>query len=186
MEGLRKVLEDLQTSKGRDVRTRDGETESGQVNEETSKGVAEFDARLSALEKSLGLASLDGGAPETPLLPSLALLDRQFGALMNASSLASLEAASVRIRKLNVTAVTGTLRSLETASRAVVVAELTQLRSVESTGHRVEEGIECGGSGNAFRRESANVLGGQEAEGHASDVAAHGLRDVHCVWCMWR
>jgi nuclear migration protein JNM1 len=75
MEGLRRVLEGLQTKKGRDERTRDG-------------------------EKSLGLASLDGGAPETPLLPSLALLDRQFGALMNASSIASLEAASARIRKL--------------------------------------------------------------------------------------
>ena len=100
MDGLRRVLEGLQTSKGRDVRTQDGEIESNKVNEETSKGVAEFDARLSVLEKSLGLASLDGGAPETPLLPSLALLDRQFGALMNASSLASLEAASARIRKL--------------------------------------------------------------------------------------
>ncbi|GAB7334236.1 hypothetical protein MBLNU13_g06280t1 [Cladosporium sp. NU13] len=100
MEGLRRVLEGLQTSKGRDTRTRDGEPESDKVNEETSKGVAEFDARLSVLEKSLGLASLDGSAPETPLLPSLALLDRQFGALMNASSLTSLEAASARIRKL--------------------------------------------------------------------------------------
>jgi nuclear migration protein JNM1 len=100
MEGLRKVLEGLQTSKGRDSRTRERETASGKADEETGKGVAEFDARLSVLEKSLGLASLDGGAPDTPLLPSLALLDRQFGALMNASSLASLEAASTRIRKL--------------------------------------------------------------------------------------
>lgn len=100
MEGLRRVLEGLQTSKRRDTRTRDMENESDKANEETSKGVADFDARLSVLEKSLGLASLDGGAPETPLLPSLALLDRQFGALMNASSLASLEAASARIRKL--------------------------------------------------------------------------------------
>jgi nuclear migration protein JNM1 len=100
MEGLRRVLEGLQTKKGRDERTRDGEVENDKISEETSKGVAEFDARLSVLEKSLGLASLDGGAPETPLLPSLALLDRQFGALMNASSIASLEAASARIRKL--------------------------------------------------------------------------------------
>ena len=100
MEGLRRVLEGLHTSTGRDTRARDDEVESDKVKEETSKGVADFDARLSVLEKSLGLASLDGGAPETPLLPSLALLDRQFGALMNASSLASLEAASGRIRKL--------------------------------------------------------------------------------------
>jgi nuclear migration protein JNM1 len=100
MEGLRRVLEGLQTSKGRDPWTRDNGIGGGQADEETSKDVAEFDARLSVLEKSLGLASLDGGAPETPLLPSLALLDRQFGALMNASSLASLEAASARIRKL--------------------------------------------------------------------------------------
>jgi nuclear migration protein JNM1 len=100
MEGLRKVLEGLQTNKGRDARIRDSEIEGNTVDGENSKGVAEFDARLSVLEKSLGLSSLEGGAPETPLLPSLALLDRQFGALMNASSLASLEAASVRIKKL--------------------------------------------------------------------------------------
>lgn len=100
MEGLRRVLEGLQTSKGRDWRIRDREIEVVATDAEPSKGVAEFDARLSVLEKSLGLSTLDGGAPETPLLPSLALLDRQFGALMNASSLASLEAASVRIKKL--------------------------------------------------------------------------------------
>jgi nuclear migration protein JNM1 len=100
MEGLRKVLEGLQTNKGRDSRIRDSEIEGNTIDGETSKGVAEFDARLSVLEKSLGLSSLEGGAPETPLLPSLAMLDRQFGALMNASSLASLEAASVRIKKL--------------------------------------------------------------------------------------
>lgn len=100
MEGLRKVLEGLQTNKARDTRTQDGELEDNKVDGETSKGVADFDARLSVLEKSLGLSSLDGGAPETPLLPSLALLDRQFGALMNASSLASIEAASARIKKL--------------------------------------------------------------------------------------
>lgn len=100
MEGLRKVLEGLQTNKARDTRTQDGEIEDKKVEREASKGVAEFDARLSVLEKSLGLSNLAGGAPETPLLPSLALLDRQFGALMNASSLTSIEAASVRIKKL--------------------------------------------------------------------------------------
>jgi nuclear migration protein JNM1 len=100
MEGLRKVLEGLQTNKGRDLRISDDENGGKTTDGEDSKGVAEFDARLSVLEKSLGLFSLEGGAPETPLLPSLALLDRQFGALMNASSLASLEAASVRIKKL--------------------------------------------------------------------------------------
>jgi len=103
MEGLRKVLEGLEVgNKGREVRALESEKVDRQDGgeEDRSKGVAEFDARLSVLEKSLGLTSLDTGAPETPLLPSLALLDRQFGALMSASSLAGLEAASERIRKL--------------------------------------------------------------------------------------
>lgn len=102
MEGLRRVLEGLEVGKGKEVKVVESEEVAGQhvVEEDGSKGVAEFDARLSVLEKSLGLTSLDTGAPETPLLPSLALLDRQFGALMSASSLAGLEAASERIRKL--------------------------------------------------------------------------------------
>ena len=100
MEGLKRVLEGLEKSKGRETRVQDNGAESEKMSEETSKGVAEFDARLSMLEKSLGLSSLDGGAPEAPLLPSLALLDRQFGALMTASSISSLEAASERIKKL--------------------------------------------------------------------------------------
>jgi nuclear migration protein JNM1 len=99
MEGLKRVLEGLETGKERRVLQENG-VESYKVGEETSKGVAEFDARLSVLEKSLGLSSLDAGAPEAPLLPSLALLDRQFGALMTASSITSLEAASGRIKKL--------------------------------------------------------------------------------------
>ena len=101
MEGLKSVLEGLEISKGKGARVH-GENGVGseQVGEDTGKGVAEFDARLTMLEKSLGLSSLDGGAPEAPLLPSLALLDRQFGALMTASSITSLEAASGRIKKL--------------------------------------------------------------------------------------
>lgn len=117
MEGLRRVLEGLQTNNRRDSRTRDNENETGKSDEEVGKGVAEFDARLSMLEKSLGLASLDGGTPETPLLPSLALLDHQFGALMNASSLASLEAASGRIRKLKEEAEQLSLPSTEPAAQ---------------------------------------------------------------------
>lgn len=100
MEGLRRVLEGLETNKGREIKTQDNGVERETVSEETGQEVADFDARLSVLEKSLGLSSLDGGAPETPLIPSLALLDRQFGALMSASSIASLEAASGRIKKL--------------------------------------------------------------------------------------
>jgi nuclear migration protein JNM1 len=94
------VLEGLETGKGRDGRVQENGVESYTASEETGKGVAEFDARLTMLEKSLGLSGLDGGAPEAPLLPSLALLDRQFGALMTASSITSLEAASGRIKKL--------------------------------------------------------------------------------------
>ena len=100
MEGLKRVLEGLETGKGREIRVQENGLESDKASEDPSKGVAEFDARLSMLEKSLGLSSLDGGAPGAPLLPSLALLDRQFGALMTASSIASLEAASGRIKKL--------------------------------------------------------------------------------------
>ncbi|KAM0724239.1 hypothetical protein Q7P37_000121 [Cladosporium fusiforme] len=101
MEGLRRVLEGLEVKKGREAKVQENDGVDGQhTGEDTGKGVAEFDARLSVLEKSLGLSSLDTGSPETPLLPSLALLDRQFGALMSASSLAGLEAASGRIRKL--------------------------------------------------------------------------------------
>ena len=100
MEGLRRVLEGLETNKGRAIKAQDNGVQIEKVSEETGQEVADFDARLSVLEKSLGLSSLDGGAPETPLIPSLALLDRQFGALMSASSIASLEAASVRIKKL--------------------------------------------------------------------------------------
>lgn len=100
MEGLKRVLEGLETSKGRESRVQENGVESDRASEETGKGLAEFDVRLSVLEKSLGLSSLDGGAPEAPLLPSLALLDRQFGALMTASSITSLEAASGRIKKL--------------------------------------------------------------------------------------
>lgn len=100
MEGLRKVLEGLHMNKSSYGRRQVSENEAVKADEDVSKGVAEFDARLSVMEKSLGLSSLDGGAPETPLLPTLALLDRQFGALMSASSIASLEAASARIKKL--------------------------------------------------------------------------------------
>lgn len=75
----------------------------------------------------------------------------------------------------DVSTVTGTLRRLETTCRAVVVGELTKFRSVETAGHRVEEGIESGCGRDALRRQGANVLGAQEAEGHASDLAAHGL-----------
>ncbi|KAL1585939.1 hypothetical protein WHR41_05023 [Cladosporium halotolerans] len=100
MEGLKRVLEGLELNKSRDTKVSRSEVEDEGRGEDVSKGVAEFDARLSVLEKSLGLSSLDTGSPETPLLPSLALLDRQFGALMTASSLASLEAASDRIKKL--------------------------------------------------------------------------------------
>ena len=100
MEGLKRVLEGLETSKAKDARVQENGFEGHRESEETGKGAAEFDARLTMLEKSLGLSSLDGGAPEAPLLPSLALLDRQFGALMTASSITSLEAASGRIKKL--------------------------------------------------------------------------------------
>lgn len=100
MEGLRRVLEGLEVNKGKETLPRDNEVDGDSRPEDTSKGVAEFDARLSVLEKSLGLSGLDAGAPEMPLLPSLSLLDRQFGALMSASSIASLEAASGHIRKL--------------------------------------------------------------------------------------
>ena len=87
--------------------------------------------------------------------------------------------------KLDVTTVTGTLWCFEAACCTVVVAELAEFGSVETTGDGVEEGIECGCSGNALCRQGADVLGGQEAKGHASNLAAHRLRDVHVGWWVY-
>ena len=114
MDGLRRVLEGLE---GRRVRRRvedavtridrngsDEGDENTESDETTSVDkVAAYDARLAALEKSLGVEKLDAPGSEAvnmPLLPSLEMLERQMSALMTASSLASLEAASGRIRKL--------------------------------------------------------------------------------------
>lgn len=60
-------------------------------------------------------------------------------------------------RQLDVSAVTGTLRRLETAGRAAVVLELAKLRSVQSAGDRIEEGVEGEGGGDLPGREGADV-----------------------------
>jgi nuclear migration protein JNM1 len=77
------------------------------TDEQTLSRVANFDSRLSALEQTLGISSLDAAtsdAVSAPLLPSLSLLDQQLSALSSATSLANLEAASSRISKLRVEA----------------------------------------------------------------------------------
>ena len=116
MEGLRRVLEGLEGRRVRKTVRRAGAAQRGVNGDrggaddgktdpaegETSR-IADFDNRLAALEKSLGLASLDAPGSEAvsaPLLPSLNMLDQQLNALMTANSLASLKAASSRIRKL--------------------------------------------------------------------------------------
>lgn len=74
------------------------------TDEQTLGKVAAFDTRLTALEKALGLSSLDlgpDGSFTSPLLPSLNLLDQQMSALMTSTSIAQLDAASSRIKKLS-------------------------------------------------------------------------------------
>ncbi|KAK5124218.1 hypothetical protein LTR85_001921 [Meristemomyces frigidus] len=73
------------------------------TDEQTLVRVADFDSRLSALEQTLGISTLDAAtadAVSAPLLPSLTLLDQQLSALTSATSLTNLEAASSRIQKL--------------------------------------------------------------------------------------
>lgn len=71
--------------------------------EQTLAQVADFDTRLSLLERSLGINSLDAASSDTvasPVLPTLALLDQQLSALRTASSLSGLDAARSRIAQL--------------------------------------------------------------------------------------
>lgn len=76
------------------------------ADEQTLTRVADFDARLSALEHALGLSSLDAASTghqdpvAAPLLPSLAILDQQLAALSSAASLAGLDAARARVQSL--------------------------------------------------------------------------------------
>nr|OQO26435.1 hypothetical protein B0A51_04958 [Rachicladosporium sp. CCFEE 5018] len=117
MEALREVLEGLDVrgtnANGRDARksvvraSTNGDEDGEPENEQTEPtGIAGFDARLSALERSLGPLGVEGGLPSgdssatAPLLPSVQMLDQQLSALMTATSLESLEASSTRIRKL--------------------------------------------------------------------------------------
>lgn len=77
--------------------------EEDESDEQTLTKVADFDTRLSALERALGISSLDSMTSEAfsgPLLPSLTLLDQQLSALSAAASTNSLDAASSRIQKL--------------------------------------------------------------------------------------
>jgi nuclear migration protein JNM1 len=109
VEGLRRVLDGLE---GRHIRARgqagaehesDGEAEEDEGEEATAGRVAQFDARLAALERTLGPLGVDvpgDAAAMAPVMPSLQLLDQQLSALMAANSLDSLEATSGRIRKL--------------------------------------------------------------------------------------
>lgn len=100
MEGLRRVLDGLDTSRTRSLgRRTELAREEEEVHDEggTLGKVAGFDARLAALERTLGA---DATATTAPVVPSLQVLDEQLSALMTANSLASLEAASARVRKL--------------------------------------------------------------------------------------
>lgn len=112
-EGLKKVLEGLQGGRtARQIRRAEPIAQTTRVNggDETeeqdgnaTERIAEFDSRLAALERSLGLSSVDGTSLEAvnnPVLPSLTLLDQQLNALMTASSITNLEAASTRLAKL--------------------------------------------------------------------------------------
>ncbi|KAK5692245.1 hypothetical protein LTR17_025456 [Elasticomyces elasticus] len=77
--------------------------DSDVLDEQALGRVADFDARLSALEQALGISTLDSVTSDTinaPVLPSLTLLDQQLTALTTATSLSHLEAASSRIQRL--------------------------------------------------------------------------------------
>jgi len=84
-------------------------------------------------------------------------------------------------RQFNVSGMAGTLRCLEAAGRAGVVAELAQLGGVEAGGHGVEQGVEGEGRGHALGREGADVLRAEEAKVHALDEGGDGLRGIHRV-----
>ncbi|QIW95876.1 hypothetical protein AMS68_001394 [Peltaster fructicola] len=73
------------------------------VDEQTLGKIAAFDGRLSALERALGISSMDVDATAAftaPVLPSLDLMDKQLSALMTATSISQLDASSSRIKKL--------------------------------------------------------------------------------------
>ncbi|KAF2766910.1 hypothetical protein EJ03DRAFT_165854 [Teratosphaeria nubilosa] len=84
----------------------EGSNDAEITDEQTLSRVADFDGRIHALEQALGLSSLDAAtmagdaAVATPLLPSLVTLDQQLSALVSATSLTNLEAASSRISAL--------------------------------------------------------------------------------------
>ncbi|PIA92935.1 hypothetical protein CB0940_04363 [Cercospora beticola] len=102
-----------------------GTDRDGDVNDEhTLTKVSAFEARLAALEQSLGIASLDSvtdaDSASTPLLPTLTLLDHQLASLTTATSLSSLEQATSRIQKLKSEA-----HNLAQLQRAAVSAKST-------------------------------------------------------------
>lgn len=120
VEGLGRALADLETAaegrrsqklqdrpramtNGTAAHPLEKEDEADDSDERTLGKVAAFDSRLAALERALGISTLDatpGGAFTSPLLPSLDLLDQQMSALTTATSLADLDAAGSRIKKL--------------------------------------------------------------------------------------
>lgn len=67
--------------------------------------VADFDARLAALERQLGITALDApesstvNAPFTPVLPTLSLLDRQLALLTSSSSQSHIDTLAQKLQQ---------------------------------------------------------------------------------------
>jgi len=76
-------------------------THGTQIDSETLNRIASFETRLSELERSLGLGSLDISSKSTssivPILPTLSLLDKQVHLLTSADTLPHLDALTQKL-----------------------------------------------------------------------------------------
>jgi len=76
-------------------------TQAAPMDPETLNRIASFDTRLSELERSLGLGSLDISSKSTsnivPILPTLSLLDKQVHLLTSADTLPHLDALTQKL-----------------------------------------------------------------------------------------
>ncbi|KAF2858784.1 hypothetical protein K470DRAFT_265811 [Piedraia hortae CBS 480.64] len=102
MESLNRLLSELEIrgTRSRVPAPRPEQSEQPVADEQTLSRATDFDKRISALEKCLGVSSLDDPVPAAPVLHSLLALDEQFAALTAGGSLSSIEAASARVTKL--------------------------------------------------------------------------------------
>lgn len=99
---------------------------------QTLSRVADFDTRLTALERALGISTLDPTSPDTtitPILPTLSHLDTQLQIL---SSPSSLEALAQRLQSLPTPGPDQPPSSNETAGSILTPEDTTKLHSLFS------------------------------------------------------